>query len=34
MRTTFFPPATRSPSDSGERFYIEARTEPINAPRT
>ncbi|MGH6934971.1 MAG: PilN domain-containing protein [Methylocella sp.] len=29
---TFFAPTTRSPSDSGERFSIEAHIEPVYTP--
>jgi general secretion pathway protein L len=31
-RATFFAPTTRSPSESGEHFSIEAHIEPVNTP--
>jgi general secretion pathway protein L len=31
-RATFFAPTTRSPSESGEHFSIEAHIEPVYTP--
>jgi general secretion pathway protein L len=33
-QATFFAPTTRSPSDSRERYHIEALIHPTVTPRT